>query len=279
MYRISQSNKLIWVTRGETQLTSELSKAGKPYRSVKGRTRTASYVLRILDERAREGSLPGWGGEVFSEIKYVTRPTLSLAWYLPNNFEAEWQGLRVRFRVERFKEGKFSRWGVASYSVEPMKESKSLGKVEHLPLDTFLKEAIHLATVQCITYPPGFEGAMLGVNGEPLSGWRGFTVSVAASRKEGESYPVAWRTDTPRDILREFVATATDSSKQKKLSHEKRLTIVAKAWRKADTREKAIRVQEALAEAGDPVSIHRVKQLIREAREAGKIPKSTRSKK
>lgn len=233
----------------------------------------------MIDERAREGSLPGFGGEVLTEIKYVTKPTLSLAWYLPNNFEAEWQGLLVRFRVERFKEGKLSRWGVASYSVEPLKTTKPLGKVMHLPLDTFLKEAIHLATVQCITYPPGFEGAMLGVNGEPLSGWRGFTVSVAASRKEGESYPVAWLSETPRDILRNFVATATDSSKQKKLSHEKRLNIVAKAWHKAGTREKAIRVQEALADEGDPVSLHRVKQLIQEAREAGKIPQSTRSKK
>lgn len=239
----------------------------------------SKYLVRIIDERAREGSLPGFGGEVLQEIKYVTTPTLSLAWYLPNNFEAEWQGLRVRFRVERFKEGKLSRWGVASYSVEPLKTTKPLGKVEHLPLDTFLKEAIHLATVQCITYPPGFEGAMLGVNGEPLGGWRGFNVSVAASRKEGESYPVAWRTETPRDILRDFVATATDSSKQKKLSNEERLKLVAKLWKEAPKRGKNEAVYEGLNTAEIPVGRDRVKQLIQEAREAGLIPPSTRSKK
>ena len=237
------------------------------------------YLVRIIDERARESSLPGIGGEVFNEIKYATQPTLSLAWYLPNNFEAEWNTLRVSFRVELFKENKKPRWAIASYSVESLKADKPLGKVEQLPLDTFLKEAIHLATLQCITYPPGFEGAMLGLDGLPLPGWQGWQVSVPANRKEGEQYPIAWLSETPRDILQEFVASATDSNQRKQLTTKKRLALVARSWKAAPPRGKASAVQRALAEVGDVVGLERVKQLIGEAREAGLIPPSERGKK
>ncbi len=239
----------------------------------------SKYLVRIIDERARVNSLPGFGGAVFNEIKYASQPTLSLAWYLPNSFEAEWNSFRISFRVELFKEGKKPRWAIASLTVEPLKADKPLGKVEQLPLDTFLKEAIHLATLQCITYPPGYEGAMLGLDGSPLPGWQGWQVSVPATRKEGEQYPIAWLSETPRDILQEFVATATDLSQRKQLSTEKRLAVVAKAWKRAPERGKASAVQKELAEVGDVVGLERVKQLIGDAREAGLIPPSERGKK
>jgi hypothetical protein len=265
---------------GETQLAKEIPKALKPFRSVKGSTHMGSkYLVRIIDERARVNSLPGFGGAVFNEIKYASQPTLSLAWYLPNSFEAEWNSFRISFRVELFKEGKKPRWAIASLTVEPLKADKPLGKVEQLPLDTFLKEAIHLATLQCITYPPGYEGAMLGLDGSPLPGWQGWQVSVPATRKEGEQYPIAWLSETPRDILQEFVATATDLSQRKQLSTEKRLAVVAKAWKRAPERGKASAVQKELAEVGDVVGLERVKQLIGDAREAGLIPPSERGKK
>ena len=266
--------------KGEAQLAKEIPKAIKPYRSVKGSTHMGSkYLVRIIDERARESSLPGFGGEVFNEIKYATQPTLSLAWFLPNSFEAEWNSLRVSFRVELFKENKKPRWAIASYSVEPLKADKPLGKVEQLPLDTFLKEAIHLATLQCITYPPGFEGAMLGLDGLPLPGWQGWQVSVPANRKEGEQYPIAWLSETPRDILQEFVASATGSSQRKQLSKKQRLKVVAEAWKAAPERGKASAVMQALAERGDFVGEDRVKQLIKEARSERFIPQSKRGKK
>ena len=264
---------------GETQLAKEIPKALKPFRSVKGSTHMGSkYLVRIIDERAREGSSPGFGGAVFSEVKSSTQPTLSLAWYLPNNFEAEWNSFRISFRVELFKEGKKPRWAIASLTVEPLKADKPLGKVEQLPLDTFLKEAIHLSTLQCITYPPGYEGAMLGLDGSPSVGWP-WEVSVPVTKKFGEQYPIAWLSETPRDILQEFVATATDLSQRKQLTTEKRLAVVAKAWKRAPERGKASAVQKELAEVGDVVGLERVKQLIGDAREAGLIPPSERGKK
>lgn len=239
----------------------------------------SKYLVRIIDERARENSPPGIGGAVLNELKYATQPTLSLAWYLPNNFEAEWNSFRISFRVEQFKESKKSRWAIASLTVEPLKTNKPLGKIEQLPLDTFLKEAIHLATLQCITYPPGYEGAMLGLDGLPLAEWQGWRVSVPATRMEGEQYPIAWLSETPRDILLDFVAKATDLSQRKQLTTEKRLAVVAKAWKAAPERGKASKIMEALAEVGDFVGLERVKQLISEAREQGLIPPSERGKK
>ena len=239
----------------------------------------SKYLVRIIDERALENAPPGIGGAVFWEIKYATQPTLSLAWYLPNNFEAEWNSFRISFRVEMFKEGKKSRWAIASFTVAPLKADKPLGKVEQLPLDTFLKEAINLATLQCITYPPGYEGAMLDLDNLPLTEWHGWQVSVPATRKEGESYPIAWLSETPRDILQDFIASATDLSQRKQLTTKKRLAIVAKAWKAAPERGKASAVMKALAEVGDFVGLERVKQLIGEAREQGLIPLSERGKK
>jgi hypothetical protein len=258
-------------------LAKDLPKAPKPYRSVKGSTNGgAKYVVRIIDERAREGSLPGFGGETFSEIKKVAQPTPSLAWYLPNNFEAEWSGLRVRFRVELFKNEKKPRWAISSLSVETLREGRSLEKLERLPLQSFLESAIHVATVECITYPPGYEGVMLGLNGEVEQGWK---VTVPSDQENGEEWPIGWLGVTPREILHDFVASATDSSKSKKLNHLNRLKVVAKAYKKASERERYETVQKALGDIGDHVSKHRVKQLIKEAREAGLIPQSEKSKK
>lgn len=239
----------------------------------------AEYVVRILDERAREGSFPGIGGATFDQLKKVSRPTPTLTWYLPNNFEAEWSGLRVRFRVELFKNEKKPRWAISSLSVETLKEGKPLDKLERLPLESFLKSAIHLATVESIIYPPGYEGAMLNHDGEKIREWEGWKVTVPATQKHGEVWPIGWLGTTPREILHEFIATATDSSKAKKLSNAKRLEIVARAWKQAPNRGKNEAVYRALEKAGDPVGRDRVKQLIQEARRAGEIPQSTRSKK
>ena len=261
-------------------MATDLPKAPKPYRSVKGVTRQNKqpYLVRMIDERSREGSLGG-GGEVFGELLHVTSPTPSLAWYLPNNFEAEWNGLRVAFRVERYTEGKRFRWAIASFTVQPLKGSKPLGKIDHVPLSTFLEQAINLAAVQCITYPPGYEGAMLDPTGKQLPGWQGWHLAVPADRKEGEQYPVGWLNETPRDILREFIASATDSSERKKLNNAERLKVVAKAYNGAPERGKAAAVKKALEAVGDHVGADRRKQLVREAREAGLIPSNTRSKK
>lgn len=239
----------------------------------------SKYLVRMIDERSREGSF-GVGGQVFWEVlEHVTAPTLSLAWYLPNDFEAEWNGLLVRFRVELFKEAKRPRWGVASFSVEPLKGSKPLGKIDHVPLSTFLEKAIHLAAVQCITYPPGYEGQAIGLDGKQLPGWHGWRVTVPQDQKQGKQLELGWLDVTPREILREFIANATDSRERKKLNNAERLKLVAKAYNEAPMRGKAQAVYDALERAGDPVGRDRVKQLIREAREAEFIPPSTRGKK
>lgn len=238
----------------------------------------AEYVVRIIDERAREGQF-GIGGEVLWELKNVSQPTPTLAWYLPNNFEAEWSGLRVRFRVELFKNEKKPRWAISSLSVETLREGRSLEKVERLPLQSFLESAIHLATVECITYPPGYEGEVLNQHGQVVQGWEGWNVSAPASSQYGEQVAIGWLGETPREVLRDFVVSATDSSKARKLSNRKRLELVARAWKQAPERSKAEAVQRALEAEGEWLSRDRIKQLIREAREAELIPPSKRSKK
>ena len=184
--------------------------------------------------------------------------------------------MRVSFRVEQFTKGKQPRWGISSLTVEPLKEGKPIEVMERIPLQRFLEKAIHLSGVQMITYPPGYEGAMLGANGEVQEGWK---VSVPTSLKEGECYPVSWLGETPREILLDFIASATSNQQRKQLTNKKRLELVAKAWKAAPERGKAQAVLEALVAAGDVVGLERVKQLIGDARKLGLIPQSTRSKK
>lgn len=262
-----------------TKLAQEIPKGVKPYRSVKGTTHMGGkYVVRVIDERAREGSSPGFGGHIFWEVMYVTKPTLSLAWYLPNNFEADWKGLRIGFRVDRIKAGRQSRWAITSLTVEPLKEGKAIEDFS-LPLSIFLKEAINLAGVQCITFPPGFEGDLIDEHGNPLPNSKGWRIKVPATQKEGELWVSSWLDETPKSILKSFVATATKPQEQKRLTSAKRLKIVAKAWRSAPPRQKSFAVQQALEAEGDFVGLERIKQLIEEARKEGLIPPSTRSKK
>ncbi len=238
----------------------------------------AEYVVRIIDERAREGQF-GIGGEVLWELKNVSQPTPTLAWYLPNNFEAEWSGLRFSFRVEGDKKKNLPPWGISSLSVEPLKEGKKIERLERVPLESFLKSAINLSAVECITYPPGYEGAVLNQHGQVVQGWEGWNVSAPTSSQYGEQVAIGWLGETPREVLRDFVVSATDSRKARKLSNRKRLELVARAWKQAPERSKAEAVQRALEAEGEWLSRDRIKQLIREAREAELIPPSKRSKK
>jgi hypothetical protein len=231
----------------------------KPYRSMKGKVRQSErpYTLQLLDERARKGSIPA-GYPDFMERLNVAVPTASLGWCLPNNFEVSIDGLIVRFRVELLKKANIGQWAITSLEITAKRKGAAIEVLE-LPLQTFLRDAINLSTLRCITYPPGYEG----VSVHWPSAW--------LKSDEGESYVEVqgWADSTPAPLLRDFTKVGSG----RKRDSAERLAIVLKAYESAPHGEKRSRVKEALEKSEQVVSDATVKRLI------AKVRTETRSKK
>jgi hypothetical protein len=234
----------------------------KPYRSIKGKMRQSEtpYIIRLLDERTRGDSMP-WPPPIY-EDKSPEVPTHYFAWCLPNEFEAEYLGLVLRYKVEIVKGNKNSKWGITSLMVTPKKAGGSIDDFK-LP-QTLLKESINLATLRCVVYPANYEGNSLRIAG-------------AIIKTDDKPVPelVGWESSTPSSIMRDFVGGGSG----RKQDSEKRLEIVAKAFMKAKWGEKEKRVKEALEREEGVVGDETVKRLIKKCKSLGLIPRNDRSKK
>ena len=235
----------------------------KPYRSMKGKMRQSEtpYIIRLLDDGARGNQLPLNGWKLWENVKAKV-PTPALAWCLPNEFEAEYLGLVLRYKVEIVKGNKNSKWGITSLMVTPKKAGGSIDDFK-LP-QTLLKESINLATLRCVVYPANYEGNSLRIAG-------------AIIKTDDKPVPelVGWESSTPSSIMRDFVGGGSG----RKQDSEKRLEIVAKAFMKAKWGEKEKRVKEALEREEGVVGDETVKRLIKKCKSLGLIPRNDRSKK
>lgn len=195
------------------------------------------------------------------EDKSPEVPTHYFAWCLPNEFEAEYLGLVLRYKVEIVKGNKNSKWGITSLMVSPKKAGGSIDDFK-LP-QTLLKESINLATLRCVIYPAGYEGDSITFPG--------------LRHKTDEPFPevIGWATGTPAPIMRDFVGGGSG----RKQDSEERLAIVAKAFMKAKWGEKEKRVKEALEREEGVVGDETVKRLIKKCKSLGHIPRNDRSKK
>ena len=231
----------------------------KPYRSIKGKVRQSErpYTLQLLDERARKGSRPAGYPDFMEQLK-VAVPTASLGWCLPNNFEVSISCLIVRFRVELLKKANVGQWVITSLEITAKRKGAAIEVLE-LPLQTFLRDAINLSTLRCITYPPGYVGVSIA-----SPAWQ-------IKSDEGESFVEiqGWADSTPAPLLRDFTKVGSG----RKRDSAERLAIVLKAYESAPHGEKRSRVKQALEKSEGVVSDATVKRLI------AKVTTETRSKK
>lgn len=226
---------------------------------MKGKVRQSErpYTLQLLDERARGKSMPAGYPDFMEQIK-VAVPTASLGWCLPNTFEVSIDGLIVRFRVELLKKANIGQWAITSLEITAKRKGAAIEVLE-LPLQTFLRDAINLSTLRCITYPPGYEGASIAWP----SAW------LTTGRNEIYAEVQGWADSTPAPLLRDFTKVGSG----RKRDSTERLAIVLKAYESAPHGEKRSRVKQALEKSEGVVSDATVKRLI------AKVKAETRSKK
>jgi hypothetical protein len=231
----------------------------KPYRSMRGKVRQSErpYTLQLLDERARGKSMPAGYPDFMQQLK-VAVPTASLGWCLPNNFEVSIDGLIVRFRVELLKKANIGQWVITSLEITAKRKGAAIETL-NLPLQVFLREAINLSTLRCITYPPGYEGASIALP----SAW------LTTGKNEIFAEVQGWADSTPAPLLRDFTKVGSG----RKRDSAERLAIVLKAYESASHGEKRSKVKEALEKSEGVVSDATVKRLI------AKVTTETRSKK
>ena len=234
---------------------------------MKGKVRQSErpYTLKLLDDRAREGSRPVWP-DFWQEIE-VKYPTTSLGWCLPNNFEVTIDGLVAEFRVEIVRTGKKGKWAITSMQIKPQKEGSAI-EVVNLPLQTLLTEAINLSTLRCITYPPHYEGESIAF---VRDGWEPKNAQLIVD-ENGHSEVLGWADSTPAPLLRDF----TNSNTGRKPDSQERLKAVAKAYNSAKHGEKAKKVKEALELLEGAVGDETVKRLIKKVIALGMTDKESK---
>jgi hypothetical protein len=164
-----------------------------------------------------------------------------------------------------------SRFSCTRVEILPPREGGEIVSVDRLPLDSLVRDAVELATLECIAYPAGYEGKVF-TSSELRATFDGMSVKVGSD----ENYVVAvgWYKAVPSRILREVTA---HTAKPRRNAHtEKRDAVVARAWLKAARSGAPVEaaVLEALNAAGEITSIHNARQLIKRVKNLGLIPRT-----
>lgn len=142
-----------------------------------------------------------------------------------------------------------------------------------LPLEALLREAVKLAGVVGLCYPPGYSGPRFTDLGATV---KRSTIEVPADSPHGLAFFVGWA-DSANRIVREL-STARRPPRVNSDSPE-RLRLVARAYKQAAPGRTREAVLEALREAeGFEHSPDNAKRLIAKCRAKGLIPPSNKGR-
>ena len=202
----------------------------------------------------------------------LTAPRLIYGQLMPANVRIEGLENVIELTVDVVKlSPTLSRFGCTRLEIKPAKVGGAVGKVDYLPLDTFVRDVVELATLECIAYPPDYEGELYAT--------AAMTVTYPNMRLKVDSdeihiEPIGWlnsMSEAERQRIAKFVAQPRANGHS-----PERDKVVRNAWLEAARNgEKVERyVEEKLAAAGYVVSIHNVRQLIKRAKDLGLIPRT-----
>ena len=214
--------------------------------------------------------VPALPSVFLSEPTKLTTPRLVQGWVMPVQVKVEGLADVLVLTVNQVMHGPTQfRFYCTKVEVLPAKEG---GEVVGIPLtlDSFVRDAVELASLQCVAYPPNYRGPMF--ENEQLEasdgGW-------FASTEENERFAnvIGWLDKVPRRLVREV--TSLGGPRRRSEDSDEKLDLVAEAWLKAARNgskvEEAVHI--ALNDDGHWCSIDNARRLIKKAKERGLIPR------
>jgi DNA-binding Lrp family transcriptional regulator len=247
------------VLRVKMNAKAKVPKANTP-RQMSAKLKKSAYTIRIVTEPWGEYrfGLNAW----LPQIK-TTKPVASIGYALPSTFEVTGLSHRYEFVVDRVRiSAKVSRFAITEFRIYPNKEGGAIENLERLQLDSFLAKAVELATLQCVSYPNGYEGVVYA-NAELTE--VELNTLLRTDENELHSSIIGWKAKATSQEVRGVLGEAAPP--RRNAVDQKTLRMVANVYKKASPRTKYRAVAEALN-----TSEHNAKKLVKKARDKGYLP-------
>ena len=204
------------------------------------------------------------------EPSKLTEPRLVQGWVMPVQVKVEGLADVFVLTVNQVMHGPTQfRFYCTKVEVLPAKEG---GEVIGIPLtlDSFVRDAVELASLQCVAYPPNYRGPMFENERLEASdgGW-------LASTEHNEQFAnvIGWLDKAPPRLVREV--TSLGGPRRRTEDSDEKLNLVARTW--LDAARNGLSVEEAVHLAlnadGQWCSIYNARRLIKKAKERGLIPR------
>lgn len=249
---------------------STKAKSPKPRSLTRTKRDGTTYKVTLLGDyhSHRVPALP----DVFIwEPSNLTEPRLVQGWVMPVQVRVEGLADVLVLTVSQVMHGPTQfRFYCTKVEVLPAKEG---GEVVGIPLtlDSYVKDAVELASLQCVAYPSNYDGPMI-VNEQldaPEGGWR-FTTG------EGEKFAsvLGWLDKVPTKLVREV--TSLGGPRRRNEDTDEKLDLVARTW--LDAVRNGSKVEEAvwlaLIDHNFHCELSNAQRLIKKAKGLGLIPRT-----
>jgi len=244
-------------------------KAPKPRSVTRTKRDGTTYKVTLLGDyhSYRSPWFPTW----YRPPRKITAPRLIQGWLMPVQVKVEGLEDVLVLTVDAVRQGPTrGRFYCTKVEVLPVKEG---GEVVGVPLtlDTYVRDAVELAALQCVAYPPNYEGPVFSTSSLDAH-VTGAALKVGPNEVHVEA--VGWLDKVSPRLVREV--TSFGSPKRRTEDTKEKLDLVAKTWLNAA--RKGLKVEEAvhhaLNESGEWCSRYNARRLIKKVKDLGLIPRT-----
>ncbi len=211
--------------------------------------------------------LPTW----YRPPRNLTAPRLMQGWLMPVQVKVEGLEDVLVLTVDAVRQGSTrGRFYCTKVEALPLKEG---GEVVGVPLtlDTYVRDAVELAALQCVAYPPNYEGPVFSTSSLDAH-VTGAVLKVGPNEVHVEA--VGWLDKVSPRLVREV--TSLGGPKRRTDDTKEKLDLVAKTWRNAA--RKGLKTEEAVLQAliehDFDCSLSNAQRLIKKVKELGLIPRT-----
>lgn len=243
-------------------------KAPKPRSVTRTKRDGTTYKVTLLGDfhSHRFPVSPSW----YRLPRNLTAPRPMQGWLMPVQVKVEGLEDVLVLMVDAVRHGPTrGRFYCTKVEVLPAKES---GEVVGVPLtlDTYVRDAVELAALQCIAYS-NYEGPVFSTSSLDAH-VTGAVLKVGPNDVHVEA--IGWLDKVSPRLVREI--TSLGGRRRRTEDTKEKLTLVAKTWRNAAQR--GLRVEEAVHQAlnenGQWCSRENARRLIKKVKDLGMVPRT-----
>lgn len=245
------------------------TKAPKPRSLTRTKRDGTTYKVTLLGDY-HENRVPYFPNVFIWEPRNLTEPRLVRGWLMPVQVKVEGLADVLVLTVNQVIHGSTQfRFYCTKVEVLPANEG---GEVVGVPLtlDTYVRDAVELASLQCVAYPSPYRGPII-VNEKLETAEGGIEWTVGEDEKFATV--LGWLDKVPSKLVREV--TSLSGPKRRNEDTDEKLDLVARTW--LDAVQRGSKVEEAvwlaLIDHRFNCELSNARRLIKKAKDLGLIPR------